>query len=252
MRTMYDAVTAANIPADAPMVAGYCDTIKIPQWTDADWARFPNAVKVRIAKKPTTNDGHVLDVEIGNATPAESPGWVALRRSAGADPSIYCNASTWPSVQQAFQRAGVAEPHYWIARYDGDPAIPAGAVAKQWKTTAGWDLSSVADHWPGVDPASTEEDDMIIVPAANDDHVNLVVKGKTQLYLACSWNRQVKVSALLFYGDTGPVMTGTPVGGARENLTFLPNRPGPIAIPPGAAMATMRYSADHSFTIGFA
>lgn len=158
MRTMYDAVTAANIPADAKMVAGYVDQIVLKPWTAADWARFPGATKVEIVKKATSDFGHVLDVEPGDATPAQAPGWAAMRRRAGADPTIYVNASTWPSVRAEFVRQGVAPPHYWIARYDGDPAIPAewtalGCVAKQYRgdVAPGYDLSSVPGAWPGVD-----------------------------------------------------------------------------------------------------
>jgi hypothetical protein len=162
-RTMYDAVNAANIPSSATTVAGYIDTIHIPCWTAADWARFPKAVKVRIAKKPTTNDGHVLDVETGDATPAQAPGWVAMRRRAGVDPSVYCNASTWPAVRAAFTAAGVAQPHYWIAEYDNNPTIPAGAVAKQYRSTSTLDYSVVADTWPGVD--DTQEDNVAITEA---------------------------------------------------------------------------------------
>lgn len=158
MRTMYDAVTAANIPADARMVAGYIDKIKLEPWSAADWARFPNAVKVTIVKKASTNAGHVLDVEPGDARPDEAPGWVRMRRAAGADPTIYMNASTWPVVRQAFIDQRVAQPHYWVAKYDGNPEWGAGwaalgCVAKQYRgdVAPGIDISSVADFWPGVD-----------------------------------------------------------------------------------------------------
>jgi hypothetical protein len=160
VRTLYDAVTAANILAadrTPAMVAGYIDRIKLLPWSAADWALFPGAVKVTIVKKASTNDGHVLDVERGDAEPVEAPGWVKIRRAAGADPTVYCNASTWPAVRAAFSAAGVSEPHYWIAKYDGDPTIPAGAVAKQYRgdVAPGYDVSSVVDYWPGVDPAPT-------------------------------------------------------------------------------------------------
>ena len=175
MRTMYDAVTAANIPANAGMVAGYIDRIVLAPWTAADWGRFPNAVKVTIVKKASTNDGHVLDVEPGDATPGEAPGWVRMRRAAGADPTVYCNLSTWGSVRQAFRDQGVPEPHYWIARYDGDPNwgtgwAESGVVAKQYRgnVAPGIDISSVADYWPGVDPAPTKEEDMPLTPADLD------------------------------------------------------------------------------------
>lgn len=158
MRTMYDAVTADNILAADPnpqMVAGYVDKIVLQPWSGGDWALFPNAVKVQIVKKATSNFGHVLDVEPGDATPAQAPGWVQMRRASGADPSVYCSLSDWSIVRASFAAAKVAEPHYWIAHYDGDPTIPAGAVAKQYRgnVAPGYDVSSVADYWPGVDPA---------------------------------------------------------------------------------------------------
>jgi hypothetical protein len=153
MRTMYDSTTPSAIPTSAAMVAGYVDGPFV--WSKADWARFPRSVKVRIATRAATNDGHVLDVEPGDATSAQAVTWVVMRRRAGVDPSIYCSASAWPGVRAAFTAARVAGPHYWIAHYDGSKVVPAGAVAKQYAdppdTGGHYDLSVVADHWPGVD-----------------------------------------------------------------------------------------------------
>lgn len=153
-RTMYDGVNASRLPTDAQLVAGYVDGLYA--WSAADWARFPHSVKVRIAVFSSTNNGEVLDVETGDATPAESVDWVLMRRRAGVDPSVYMNTSTWPAVRAAFRARNVAEPHYWVAQYDGVASIPAGAVAKQYfnNNQAGYDLSVVADQWPGVDSAS--------------------------------------------------------------------------------------------------
>lgn len=154
MRTGYDSVNPSAIPTAAAVVAGYIDSVHYT-WPVAAWDRFRGAVHVRIATKASTNDGHVLDVEMGDATPAEAPGWVVRRRAAGADPTIYTSASQWAAVMAAFANAGVAHPQYWIAHYDGDPRIPYGAVAKQYvdppNSGGDWDLSAVADHWPGVD-----------------------------------------------------------------------------------------------------
>jgi hypothetical protein len=150
-RTMYDSTNPAAIPTSAVMVAGYLAPSPYA-WSTSDWNRFPNAVQVRIAVRASTNDGHVLDVENGDASPTQAPGWVTMRRATGADPSVYCNTSTWPSVQAAFTAAGVAQPHYWVAAYPGTgPNIPAGAVAHQYVDEGNYDLSVVADFWPGVD-----------------------------------------------------------------------------------------------------
>lgn len=158
MRTMYDSVTAGDIPNGAHMVAGYVDGHY--KNVDALYKRFPHAVVVGIAVNSHTNDGHVLDVESGDATPTEAVQWVIMRRHAGKDPTVYTNSSEWPLVKEAFRAAGVTGPHYWIAQWDGDTTIPGGAVAKQYKTGTRdnhYDTSSVHDYWPGVDPVSISQ-----------------------------------------------------------------------------------------------
>ena len=149
-RTMYDAVTVDNIPSTAEVVAGYLDGNYANY--NALKARFPNAVVVPITVFASDNEGTVLDVENGDATPVESVGWVEKRRNAGVDPSVYCDTSNWANVRQAFQDANVAEPHYWIADWTGSPHIPNGAVACQYSSPGPYDVSEVADYWPGIDP----------------------------------------------------------------------------------------------------
>lgn len=177
MATMYDSVTATAIPTNAAVVAGYVDGAYA--WSKADWARFPESVKVRIAVFARTNDGHVLDVENGDATPAQAPGWVRMRRAAGLDPIVYCNASTWPSVISAFSSAGIAGPHYWIAQYDGNPAIPSGAVAKQYNDPPGsggeYDISNASQAF--IDAVTGES-----MPLTQAD-ANLVVSTLLNWYI---------------------------------------------------------------------
>lgn len=151
MRTAYDAITPSNIRADAQVVCGYVDGRYA--WTASDWARFPHASKGRIAVFASTNDGNILDVEPGNATPAQAPGWVQRRRAAGIDPTVYCSLSDWPAVKAAFDTDKVAQPHYWIAAYPGNGAnLYPGSVAHQYESLSTVDISVVADYWPGVDP----------------------------------------------------------------------------------------------------
>jgi hypothetical protein len=179
---MFDSTNPFAIPPTAAMVAGYVDGIFV--WSPAAWARFAAAVKVRIAVFASTNDGHVLDVERGDATPAQAPGWVQRRRAAGIDPSVYCNTGTWPAVQAAFASAGVAQPHYWVAHYGAGSAIPAGAVAIQYADPAAgsggqWDISAVADSWPGVDQGgpvtapNTPDDVAAVGYLAGDNRVKM-------------------------------------------------------------------------------
>lgn len=156
MTVMYDSVTAADIPTNAEVVAGYVDGEFA--WTQADWERFPNAVKVRIAVSPSTNDGCVLDCESGDAKPAQCPAWIRMRQSAGVSvPTIYCSISAVPAVQAACEGLTYA---LWIADY-GDPALGTygvphlvpGSVATQYADQAAgsgghYDLSLLSGGWP--------------------------------------------------------------------------------------------------------
>jgi hypothetical protein len=65
--------------------------------------------------------------------------------------TVYCAKSGWSAVRHAFDSAGVTQPQYWIADWDGSASIPSGAVAKQYRNTSGYDVSAVRESWPGVD-----------------------------------------------------------------------------------------------------
>ncbi len=164
MRLMYDSTAPWAIPDDAEMVAYYVDgRYAWPQsWLDL----FPNAVKVSISAVGTRS-AQVGDVEPGCIWPPENAvPWVLQARADGFDPTIYVNErNDWGPTITAFNAAEVSEPHWWVAHYDGVREVPAGAVAKQfahpgdgggqsWETGAHYDLSIVADYWPGVDIGS--------------------------------------------------------------------------------------------------
>lgn len=172
-RTMYDGISVPNLPSGAPLYAGYLNG----HWptVPALRARFPEARIVEITVFASEGAGHVLDVEPGDASAPQAVDWVRRRRAAGADPTVYCNASTWPAVRAAFRSAGVPQPHYWVADYDNDPAIPAGAIAKQFRNTSGYDVSAVADYWPGVDP-EPQEDQMTLTAYEINEIADAVYK----------------------------------------------------------------------------
>lgn len=176
MRTMMDSTNPAGCLDGAQLYAGYIDG-SFRSFAGMV-ARFPGAIHVPIAVHASTNDGLVLDIERGDATPAQGPGWCSRRRAAGVVPSVYCSLSEWPAVRAAFRSAGVPEPEYWIAAYPGNgPNLYAGSVAHQYgggrnPATGGlYDVSAVADHWPGVDtgpappgptPRHREDETMIV------------------------------------------------------------------------------------------
>lgn len=233
-RTMYDAVSPSGLPKGAPLYAGYVDGMyaNVAQIK----ALFPNAIVVGIAVSSHTNDGEVLDVENYDATPTEAPGWVQMRRAAGVDPSVYCNSSTWPAVIAAFAAAGVAAPHYWIAQYDGDPTIPAGAVAKQFNDLGGYDISSVADVWPGIDPQETD------MPLSDADKT--WITGAINGAFQSPANRGLAVADDLWWWQhaiSGTVPTGASPAAAAAILAIhaevvkLEAEPAPTTTPPAKA-----------------
>ena len=159
MRTMYDGVnTSAPIIArdfpDAQMIAGYLTGTY--QWTVSDWGLFPHAQHVTIVTSAGANAGDVLDVETGDATPAQTQGWIAMRKAAGLyRPSIYCSLDTVPAVRVGTGsfRLGV-DYDLWVARWDGNSSLPyPAAAAKQDMSTPSYDVSVVFDDgWPHRSP----------------------------------------------------------------------------------------------------
>jgi hypothetical protein len=188
-RLMYDSTSPWDIPRDAQVVAGYVDGRYA--WPQAWWDMFPNAVHVRISAIGART-AQVGDVEVGCIwPPANAVPWVLRARADGYDPTIYCNElNDWLPVRQAFWAAGVPEPHYWVARYNGVREIPPGSVGRQfahpgdgdgviegpWETGLHFDASWVADFWPGVDKeapggggGSGRAQEMIMVATGSQD-----------------------------------------------------------------------------------
>lgn len=164
LRAMDDSVNWAAIPTNLPLVAGYVPPSSFA-WSAAAWAHFPNSIQVRITPSASVHGLgiQVLDVEPGDATAAQVPGWVTASRAAGQEPTAYTAYGNWAAVINACVAAHVAVPQFWIAEWNNQqnlPSITVGgvtytAVAHQYAdpaTSGGdWDSSVVADAWPGVD-----------------------------------------------------------------------------------------------------
>jgi hypothetical protein len=148
---MGDAVTAGYLPADLDMYAGYIDGRY--QSYQQIRARFPGKLVVAIATQAGGNVGVVFDGPPDNGTWPEVVAWVLRRRHDGVDPSVNTTSSAWAAGVQAFNAVHVAQPHWWISDWNGHQDIPSGAIAHQYESVANrYDLSVVADYWPGVDP----------------------------------------------------------------------------------------------------
>lgn len=163
-RLMFDAVNPANLPDGSDLLGGYDDGA----WPDyqAIQARFPGKRVIRFTVFAADRYGDVLDIEKGDATPFDAVDWVLARRALKADPTVYCSSSLWPAVKAAFAARGVGLPWWMRADYTRPPSEFPGdprEVAHQYTDTGRYDISVVADYWPGIDPpipAPPVEDDM--------------------------------------------------------------------------------------------
>lgn len=162
LKLMYDSTNAFDIPASASIVAGYVDGKYA--WSAADWARFDGAIKVRIAVFASTNDGDVLDVEQGDATPQQAPGWIMMRQAAGlAVPTIYCAASMVGLIRSLCD--GLTYD-LWTADYNGVPHITGTAQATQYAdpnygSGGHYDLTLCTPEWPRrSNPMTPTTDDL--------------------------------------------------------------------------------------------
>jgi hypothetical protein len=267
LRQMKDSATWQAIPVDTPIVGGYVAPSSYA-WPPQAWARFPNSVQVKITPSASTSGLgiHVLDVENGAATTGQVPGWVTASRSAGQEPTVYLSTSIWADAINACLSANVAVPQFWIAHYNNVQDLPSitvdgvgyTAIAHQYAdpqygSGGNYDLSVVAPYWPGVDPAPVEEDvptyQVHLTDTTSDSHIEMGVKGCTELYLHTGYGVQLTAMAIMFFGPTpaGPGFTG--LGGEVDNLVVGDNRPGPITIPPGAVQVSVRYSCSGPWTL---
>jgi hypothetical protein len=157
---MFDSVTPSNIPVNAHAVAGYVNGRYA--WSAAEFDLFSDAILVRHISVQAVPAGDTLDVETGDATPAQAPGWVAERRSHGvANPWVYCSLAVWAAVIGEFRTQNIPEPEYWIAAYPGNGAqLYPGSVAHQYQDAGPYDISVVAYTPPNPSPNPPEDEEM--------------------------------------------------------------------------------------------
>src|SRR5260370_7623371 len=167
---MRDSITAADIPLEGlTVVAGYGNGVYA--WSSADWARFPPPIVPLSVVVSADGVGDVLDVEKGDATPADCPGWAdRFNRPGRRLPTIYSSRSSISWIRQAM---GSRPFDWWVATLDGTQDI-AGAVAVQYcgaagsgdpcETTGHYDESIILDpSWVGPeDPEVLDPKDPIV------------------------------------------------------------------------------------------
>lgn len=244
MRFMYDSVHPEKIRPDVELVAGY---INGPyRWTSAEWARFPDSIRVEISVRSNEYIGTVLDVEPGAVwPPSEAVDWVIARRAAGIIPTVYCGYSNWAMVKAAFNARRVNQPLWWVAKWDGDgTTIPHGAIAKQYVNIEPlYDINVAEDYWPGIDqPPNTapKEDHMYtfeLKPGTNTrDCVPIPVDRSVAVTLVTNGEATVKALGWI-----------APAGGNGYSQTFAVEDKGAETIRPprGTAKIDFQYTANN-------
>jgi hypothetical protein len=182
---LYDSDNPDSIP-DGVAAAGYCDGYAAYppyDWLGKGFARFPNAL--RIAVFASTNDGHALDVENGDATPDQAPAWVKAAHARGVSrPWVYVNRSNRSAVERALIAAGILTDQValWVATLDGTQTVAAGpypVAAVQYANSlisgGHYDLSIVNEVF-GPGGGSIIGGDMTPEESAKLDSVNTNVK----------------------------------------------------------------------------
>lgn len=118
---MYDSVTLTEIPRYAEAVAGY---------TSGRWPTFPQlaamwpkAHRLSIAVS-AEHDADCLDIENGDASPAQAPAWVRRQKAHGLHvPTVYCSVSSLETVLGVLRAAGIGRGavRVWTAHYTNVP-----------------------------------------------------------------------------------------------------------------------------------
>jgi hypothetical protein len=155
MTSMYDSTTPWLIPASADYIAVYFNGLYAADLAKIEH-QFPHArvFKIDVLGNAPAECG-IADVENGDMTVADIPGWCGRRLQAcpGTLCRLYCNRSTWPGAQLAVGKLTEAERdavRWWIADPTGQAHQLDGADATQWYWGSGasnWDVSELRDQF---------------------------------------------------------------------------------------------------------
>ena len=186
MPEMFDSIDPSQIPAGQD-AAGYVDG----RWRTFTALHGPSNLSVAVFP---VDDADALDVEPGDATNADAPGWV--RRELGRGhwrPCLYTSVANLPALLAALATAGLTrgQVRIWTAHYTYaphrcthacNPQLPVDFVADatQWTDRSGGknlDESELADDFfgPNIPPLPKEVTDMLI--GVNPKTGNLIVVG---------------------------------------------------------------------------
>jgi hypothetical protein len=151
MRTMFDAVDAKDVPASGfDLLAGYTNG----QYKSYGplLQRFPNTVVVPIDVLNQPGMGRVLDIETGDATPADAPRWFDNSITLGVHrPTLYYSASLHSAVKGSM---GSRKYDAWIAEYGPQLTVHSDAQVN----VVAWQKADHGPHGENIDVSDVFDD----------------------------------------------------------------------------------------------
>jgi hypothetical protein len=114
---MFDSITVDTIPTSPQAVAGYVNGF----WPDFErmaWT-FRDALHLSIAVTAEA-DADCLDIEAGDAVPAQAPAWFRRQLARGVrKPVLYCGLANAATVVGVMHEAGIGRDEFrlWTAHY---------------------------------------------------------------------------------------------------------------------------------------
>lgn len=131
---MFDSITLDAIPGNAAAVAGYTSGFW-PTYPEVV-KRWPNAKHLSIAVT-SSHDAACLDVEPGDASPADAPAW--FKRQSVKKPCVYTSISMAQALVVLLGHAGIDRSKYrlWTAHYNDS--------AHRCTAACGFNFQGVAD-----------------------------------------------------------------------------------------------------------
>lgn len=147
--TMYDSVPQAW-PKGAKYIAAYVDGRYSSNYAAA---KATGATVVSISVRGA--DADVGDVESGCLWPnSAGAAWAKGQLARRPRTTLYTFAANWQPLRNACANAGVELPRvdWWVAQWDGQAVVPAGAVAKQYHSDNQIDISVALASWYALAP----------------------------------------------------------------------------------------------------
>ena len=203
--TMFDSITPSLLPAGNYAYAGY---------VGGNWAtypeikaRFPSANVLSIAIN-SSETAQCLDIEQGDAAPADAPAWVLRQKT--PRPCLYASVSAMDGVLVHLSAAGIprSSVRLWSAHYTGSAHICGPSTCKQMSVSADgtqWtsfanginlDESLLNDDFFGVTPSMPPT----VTYASVSASLPVLAKGMTDSDLPHWYIRRVQAVLNYVYG----------------------------------------------------